>query len=71
MTICRPTAFPALRYRRRDRPGELDVIGGNVDNAVAMRHIPATIDGHLAGPDGIVLDPDHHYFVVLRVEYLR
>jgi hypothetical protein len=53
------------------RPGELDVIGGNVDNAVAMRHIPATIDGHLAGPDGIVLDPDHHYFVVLRVEYLR
>jgi hypothetical protein len=53
------------------RPGELDVIGGNVDNAVAMRHIPATLDGYLAGPDGIVLDPDHHYFVVLRVEYLR
>jgi hypothetical protein len=53
------------------RPGELDVIGGNVDNAVAMRHIPATIDGHLAGPDGILIDPDHHYFVVLRVEYLR
>ena len=53
------------------RPGELDVIGGNVENAVAMRHIPATIDGHLAGPDAIVLDPDHPYFVVLRVEYLR
>jgi Uncharacterized protein conserved in bacteria (DUF2272) len=53
------------------RPGELDVIGGNVENAVAMKHIPATSDGHLAGPDGIVLDPDHHYFVVLRVEYLR
>ena len=53
------------------RPGDLDVIGGNVDNAVAMKHIPATIDGHLAGPDGIVIDPDHHYFVVLRVEYLR
>jgi hypothetical protein len=53
------------------RPGELDVIGGNVENAVAMRHIPATLDGHLAGPDGIVIDPDHHYFVVLRVEYLR
>ena len=51
--------------------GVLDVIGGNVDNAVAMKHIPATLDGHLAGPDGIVLDPDHHYFVVLRVEYLR
>jgi len=53
------------------RPGELDVIGGNVDNAVAMRHIPATLDGHLAGPDGIVIYPDHPYFVVLRVEYLR
>ncbi|HMD64624.1 MAG TPA: DUF2272 domain-containing protein [Stellaceae bacterium] len=53
------------------KPGELDVIGGNVDNAVAMKHIPATADGHLAGPDGIVLDPDHHYFVVLRVEYER
>jgi len=53
------------------RPSELEVIGGNVENAVAMRHIPATSDDHLAGPDGIVLDPDHPYFVVLRVEYLR
>ncbi|MBV8938042.1 MAG: DUF2272 domain-containing protein [Alphaproteobacteria bacterium] len=51
--------------------GYLDVIGGNVDNAVALRHIPVTADGHLAGPDGVVIDPDHHYFVVLRVEYLR
>ena len=53
------------------RPGGLDVIGGNVDNAVAMKHIPATADGHLADPDGVVLDPDHAYFVVLRVEYLQ
>jgi hypothetical protein len=53
------------------KPGELDVIGGNVDNAVAMKQIPATADDHLAGPDGVVLDPDHHYFVVLRVEYAR
>jgi Uncharacterized protein conserved in bacteria (DUF2272) len=53
------------------KPAELDVIGGNVDNAVAMKHIPATADGHLAGPDGIVLDPDHNYFVVLRVEYAQ
>src|SRR6516225_5888419 len=52
-------------------PGELDVIGGNVDNAVAMKRIPATADDHLAGPDGVVLDPDHHYFVVLRVEYAQ
>jgi hypothetical protein len=53
------------------KPGELEVIGGNVEDAVAMRQIPATFDGHLAGPDGIVVDPDHPYFVVLRVEYLR
>jgi hypothetical protein len=53
------------------KPGKLDVIGGNVDNAVAMKHIPATADGHLAGPDGILLDPDHNYFVVLKVEYDR
>ena len=50
-------------------PGSLDVIGGNVDNSVSMKHIPATQDGRLAGPDGIVLDPDHAWFVVLRVLY--
>jgi hypothetical protein len=49
--------------------GELDVIGGNVDNAVTMKPIPITADGRLAGPDGLVLDPDHHWFVVLRVLY--
>jgi hypothetical protein len=53
------------------KPGELDVIGGNVDNAVTMKPIPITADGHLAGPDGVVLDPDHHWFVVLQVLYLR
>ena len=51
------------------KPGELEVIGGNVDNAVAMKPIPATADGRLAGPDGVVLDPDHHWFVVLKVDY--
>ena len=52
-----------------NKPGELDVIGGNVDNAVTMKPVPITADGRLAGPDGIVLDPDHHWFVVLRVLY--
>jgi Uncharacterized protein conserved in bacteria (DUF2272) len=51
------------------KPGELDGIGGNVDNAVTMKPIPITADGHLAGPDGTVLDPDHHWFVVLKVLY--
>jgi hypothetical protein len=49
--------------------GELDVIGGNVDNAVTMKPIPITAEGYLAGLDGTVLDPDHHWFVVLRVLY--
>ena len=53
------------------KPGQLDVIGGNVQNAVAMKYIPVTADGHLAGPDGVVLDPDHHWFVVLKVLYQR
>ena len=50
-------------------PGLLDVIGGNVDNSVSMKHIPVTQDGHLAGPDGVVVDPDYPWFVVIRVAY--
>ncbi len=52
------------------RPGTLDAIGGNVENAVALRHVPVTADGRLAGPAG-VLDPDYPWFVVLRVAYER
>ena len=53
------------------KPGLLDVIGGNVENAVSMKYIPVTADGHLAMPDGTVIDPDHHWFVVLKVLYQR
>jgi Uncharacterized protein conserved in bacteria (DUF2272) len=53
------------------RPGQLQVIGGNVDNAVSMKYVPITADGRLAGPDGVVLDPDYHWFVVLKVLYQR
>jgi hypothetical protein len=51
------------------RPGSLDGIGGNVANTVGMWHIPVTADGHLAQPDGTVVDPDHPWFVVIRVDY--
>jgi hypothetical protein len=51
-------------------PGALDVIGGNVDNSVAMKHVPVGGDGRLVGPTG-VLDPDYPWFVVLRVDYQR
>jgi hypothetical protein len=45
-------------------PGSLDVIGGNVDNTVVMKHVPT-------GPNGLVTDKDYPWFVVLRVAYQR
>jgi hypothetical protein len=51
------------------RPGIIDGIGGNVANTVGMWHIPTTADGHLAAPDGTVVDAYHPWFVVLRVNY--
>lgn len=44
--------------------GSLDTIGGNVDNSVALEQVPVSAGGLLADPD-----PDHHWFVVLRVLY--
>ena len=49
--------------------GSLDVIGGNVDNSVSMKRIPVAGDGRLVTPDGNVVDPDHAWFVVIRVLY--
>lgn len=53
------------------RPGSLDVIGGNVENSVSMKHIPVTANGYLGNPDGTIVDPDYAWFVVLRVAYDR
>lgn len=50
-------------------PGQLDVIGGNVDDAVTLKHVPVTPDGKLAQPDGAVVDSRYAWFVVLRVLY--
>jgi hypothetical protein len=49
------------------RPGVIGVIGGNINDAVTMRHIPVTADGKLARPDGEVLDPRQTWIAVLRV----
>ena len=46
---------------------EIAVVGGNVDDAVTMKHVPVTADGRLAGPDGVVLDQRYPWMVVLRV----
>ena len=51
------------------RAGSLEVIGGNVDNSVAMKQVPVTAEGRLATADGRVVDPDHPWFVVIRVDY--
>jgi hypothetical protein len=49
---------------------QLTVIGGNVNHAVTMKHVPLT-DGRLAGPGEHVLDARYPWFVVLRVLYDR
>jgi hypothetical protein len=50
-------------------PGQISVIGGNVDDAVTMKHVPVTPDGKLATPDGEVLDTRYPWMVVLQVSY--
>ncbi len=50
-------------------PGSLTVIGGNVDDAVTMKHVPTTPDGKLAAADGTPVDFRYAWFVVLRVLY--
>jgi hypothetical protein len=44
------------------RPGQLDVIGGNVQDAVVLEHLGADAQGRITDP---------HWFVVLRVLYIE
>ena len=48
-------------------PGQITVVGGNVDDAVTAKHVPVTPDGRLAAPDGQILDPRYKWMVVLRL----
>lgn len=50
-------------------PGQLAVIGGNVDDAVTLTHVPVGPDGRLAGPDGRILDSRYPWLAVLQVQY--
>ncbi len=50
-------------------PGQLSVVGGNVDDSVTMKHIPTTPSGLLADPVTGVVDTRYPWFVVLRVQY--
>jgi hypothetical protein len=49
------------------QPGQIAVVGGNVDDAVTMKHVPVTPDGKLATPDGVILDTRYPWMVVLRI----
>ena len=48
---------------------QLSVIGGNVDDAVTLTHVPTTVDGKLAPTGGPPVDTRYPWFVVLRVMY--
>ena len=50
--------------------GKLTAIGGNVDDAVALKTVPLTSDSKLANANG-PLDDRYPWFVVLRVLYER
>ncbi len=43
-------------------PNQIDLIGGNVDDAVVLEHVPTDAQGHIN-------EPTHNWFVVLRVLY--
>jgi hypothetical protein len=48
-------------------PGEIAVIGGNVEDSVTMNAVPVTADGKLATPEGIVMDTRFPWMTVLRL----
>ncbi len=50
-------------------PGQISVVGGNVDDSVTMKHVPVTADGMLTLPNGTPVDTRYPWFVVLRVLY--
>ena len=47
--------------------GQIMVVGGNVDDAVTLKHVPVAPDGKLAGPGGQVIDSRYPWMTVLRV----
>ncbi len=48
-------------------PGQIAVIGGNVEDSVTLNRVPVTQDGKLATPQGVVLDPRFPWMTVLRL----
>jgi hypothetical protein len=50
-------------------PNELTVIGGNVDDAVTLKHVPLGPGGLLTGADGKIVDTRYPWMVVLKLLY--
>jgi hypothetical protein len=50
-------------------PGTISIIGGNVDDAVVLTHVPVSETGLLTAADASLLDQRYNWFVVLRVLY--
>ena len=48
-------------------PGQISVIGGNVDDAVTMKHVPVTADGHWQRLTGTGSTARYPWMVVLQV----
>jgi Uncharacterized protein conserved in bacteria (DUF2272) len=76
----RPVTYDKLPVRRftahcdivvAREAGQIEVIGGNVDHAVTLKHVPVTGDGRLAESGDRVLDARYPWFVALRVQYDR
>ncbi len=64
------TSFPGhCDFVVAAEPGQLTVIGGNVDDSVTEKHIPTTPAGTLSDPVTGVVDTRYPWFVVLRVAY--
>jgi hypothetical protein len=53
------------------QPGQISIIGGNVEDAVALTHVPVTPQGMIADPDGSSIDPRYPWLTVIRVLYAR
>ncbi len=51
--------------------GEISIIGGNVDDAVTLTHVPVTRAGNLADQQGLVMDTRYPWMVVLKVNYAQ
>ncbi|GAN54580.1 DUF2272 domain-containing protein [Tanticharoenia sakaeratensis] len=48
---------------------ELSIIGGNVDDAVTLTHVPTSPTGALIGDDGKIIDNRYPWAVILEVLY--